>query len=63
MIKAWVFYYNSFEDTYHFEELDGIGFDKMHPNNWGLPAKAKVLLVLQKAQFLGAWVEGNKVKP
>lgn len=60
MIKAWVFYYTG--QIHRFEELDGTDFASNDPQDWGLPPTCSVLLVLQHAQFQGAWLYGNPLR-
>lgn len=62
MIKAWVLYY-TVDDKYKFEERDGTDFNSTDPTSWGLTKHDEIALVLQSAQFLGAWLQGERVKP
>lgn len=62
MIRAWVLYENLECGATFFEERDGTRFDSDDPTDWGLPNNEQyyVILVLQQAQFLGAWIEGKQ---
>ncbi len=62
MIRAWILYEDLTARVTIFEERDGERFDANDPTDWGLPNDEDyyIILVLQKAQFLGAWVEGER---
>lgn len=63
MISAWVLYYDYESNKYQFEVRDGTALEATEPEAWGLNAdQHEVLLVLQNAQFVGAWLEGSRVK-
>lgn len=63
MITAWVFFYDpAGQGKYKLEERNGSSFTDLDPVAWGLPKDCLILLVLQKAQFLGAWILGQPVK-
>ena len=60
MIKAWILYYS--HECYHFEERDGASFANTAPSDWGLLPEDEVILILQSASFLQAWLEGTPVR-
>lgn len=62
MISAWLFFYDPKVPGYKFEERHGASFQDTNPESWGLHKGCMIMLVLQKAQFLGAWVFGDEVK-
>ena len=59
MIRAWVLYRDLATATLHFEERDGEEFAATNPANWGLSSQFEVILVLQHASFLQAWLRGT----
>ena len=61
MILAWILYEES-DGTRKFEERSGSNFDSTDPESWGLRTSCTVLLVLQNASFIQAWIEGDAVK-
>lgn len=63
MINAWVLYFDFKLDQFYFKELTGSSFESKEPKDWGLDENTTIVLVLQKAQFLSAWVQGRMVKP
>lgn len=60
MIRAWILYYNG--NMYLFEERDGTDHASTDPEDWGLPPDYDILLVLQKASFMQAWLDGDPVR-
>jgi len=64
MINAWVLYENLETSTIHFESRLGAAFDNDTPVDWGFPNNDDyyIILVLQNAQFIGAWIEGQQVQ-
>lgn len=59
MINAWVLYHDGIRNK--FENLTGYGgFAETDPLSWGLHGSCKIILVLQAAEFLSAWVEGTR---
>lgn len=62
MIRAWILYLDS-TGTPMFEEREGQGgYDSVNPQDWGLGPKCDILLTLQQAQFINAWVQGKTAK-
>ena len=57
MITAWVYYYDG--NSHHFEELTGTSFSSVDPTEWGLPASCNIMLVLQGASFIQAFLDGE----
>ena len=60
MISAWVLYYDGNE--HRFEHRDGVDLTSTKPEDWSLPESCDVMLVLQNASFVGAWLYGERVK-
>lgn len=60
MITAWVLYYDG--NQHRWQQLTGyVGFNSTNPVDWGLGEECQIMLVLQNASFLGAWLDGNPV--
>ena len=63
MITAWVLYRNIESDVYSFEERNGMDYLSTDPAAWGLNnARHEILLVMQKASFIQAWVKGKEAR-
>ena len=62
MITAWVYYLTD-TGEFKFSELQGTAFDSTNPEDWGQPKDTLILLVLQKASFLSAFVKGKQQTP
>lgn len=62
MITAWVLYLDLQTDIYRFEEREGTAFDSVDSASWGLAPQHCIILVLQQASFIQAWIEGGQVK-
>lgn len=62
MITAWVFYYSERYGRHVFAECEGSDFRSTRPEDWGLGEDVSILLVLQKASFLQAYLYGNLVR-
>ena len=59
MINAWVLYYDKATNTHKFEDRNGSDLKSTTPQDWGLDEECSVILVLQNASFLQAWVKGS----
>lgn len=63
MITAWILFLDTVEGLYFFEERDGTDFSSTDPTDWGLDeTRHSVVLTFHQASFLGAWIEGNRIK-
>lgn len=62
MITAWVFYTDSAGKDKLAELTGYAGFGSVVPGDWGLSDDCKVRLVMQSAQFIGAWIDGKNIK-
>jgi hypothetical protein len=62
MISAWVLYVQGRDGNLQFEMRDGVRLDSNEPTNWGLESTDEVILVLQNASFVAAWLYGERVK-
>lgn len=62
MIMAWILYYDETKGKFLFEERQGSSYSSTKPEDWGLEEEDTIILVLQGANFLQAWVEGQDVR-
>lgn len=59
MISAWVLYYDA-KGKGHFEVLTGHAhYGSTNPLDWGLAKECTICLVLQSANFIDAWLDGE----
>lgn len=62
MFHAWVFWYDPLGKKHYFEERQGDDHRSTDPTAWGLSKDCTILLVLQKASFIAAFVQGKPTK-
>lgn len=60
MITAWVFFFDPRVGRHLFIECNGSAFDSTDPKSWGLHEDCRIELVLHRASFMNAWVEGKE---
>lgn len=62
MIQGWVLYIDS-ESEFRFEHRQGTNsFSSTATEDWGLLSDCVIILVLQNSQWVGAWLEGERVE-